>query len=129
MLQPTSQPCSQCADIHRVPQPKPMLGRALVKLGSEVLEHHPTSTTGQAQQESSLTSKTQSVMLLFVRGTLTASPLSLPFNSGKMRAMAVALPVLVGARLTRPDLRVGAVWRRRQGRKGKGRGRNSRPFH
>jgi hypothetical protein len=51
-----------------------------------------------------LTSNTQSVMLLFVSGTLTAMPFSLPFNSGNMRAMAVALPVLVGARLTRPDL-------------------------
>jgi len=33
-----------------------------------------------------------------------ARPFSLPFSSGKMRAMAVALPVDVGARLTRPEL-------------------------
>jgi hypothetical protein len=51
-----------------------------------------------------LTSKTQSVMLLLMSGTLTARPFSLPLSSGKMRAMAVALPVLVGARFTRPDL-------------------------
>ncbi len=51
-----------------------------------------------------LTSKTQSVMLLLVSGTLTARPFSLPLRSGKMRAMAVALPVEVGARFMRPDL-------------------------
>lgn len=55
-----------------------------------------------------LTSKTQSVMLLLVSGTRTASPLSLPLSSGKMRAMAVALPVEVGAMLTKPDLYVAA---------------------
>lgn len=61
------------------------------------------------QHHSLLTSKTQSVMLLLVRGTRTASPLSLPLRSGKIRAMAVALPVLVGARFTSPDLRVCVV--------------------
>jgi hypothetical protein len=35
--------------------------------------------------------------------------LSLPLRSGKIRAMAVALPVLVGARFTSPDLRVCVV--------------------
>jgi hypothetical protein len=43
-------------------------------------------------------------MLLLVSGTRTARPFSLPFSSGKMSAMAVALPVLVGAKLTSADL-------------------------
>lgn len=42
-----------------------------------------------------------------VSGTLMANPLSLPLSSGKMSAIAVALPVEVGARLTRPDLKEG----------------------
>jgi thiamine pyrophosphate-dependent acetolactate synthase large subunit-like protein len=46
-------------------------------------------------------------MLLLVRGTRMARPFSLPLSSGKIRAMAVALPVLVGAKLTRPDLHKG----------------------
>jgi hypothetical protein len=44
-------------------------------------------------------------MLLFVKGTRTASPFSFPFNSGNIKAIAVALPVLVGAKFTKPDLR------------------------
>jgi len=46
-----------------------------------------------------LTSNTQSVIDELVSGTRTAKPFSLPLSSGKMSAMAVALPVLVGARL------------------------------
>lgn len=79
----------------------------------------PTSSTPPCPTCSSLltsstvvglaSSNTQSVMLLLVRGTRMARPFSLPFSSGKMRAMAVALPVLVGARLTRPDLQQGRV--------------------
>ena len=49
-----------------------------------------------------LTSNTQSVMDELVSGTRTARPFSLPLSSGKMSAIAVALPVLVGARLTSP---------------------------
>lgn len=41
--------------------------------------------------------KTQSVMDALVSGTRMARPLSLPFSSGKMRAIAVAEPVEVGA--------------------------------
>jgi len=37
-------------------------------------------------------------------GTLTERPVSFPFSSGKTSAMAVALPVEVGDRLTMPDL-------------------------
>mmetsp|Transcript_16201 Transcript_16201/g.40962 ORF Transcript_16201/g.40962 Transcript_16201/m.40962 type:complete len:258 (+) Transcript_16201:331-1104(+) len=50
------------------------------------------------------TLKTQSVMLPFVSGTRTARPLSFPLSSGKTSAMAVALPVEVGERLTMPLL-------------------------
>eukprot|EP00963_Diacronema_lutheri_P007625 scaffold660_cov365-Pavlova_lutheri.AAC.5 len=50
------------------------------------------------------TSKTQSVMDPFSRGTRMASPLSLPLSSGYTRVTAVAEPVDVGARLHRPDL-------------------------
>jgi hypothetical protein len=49
-----------------------------------------------------LTSNTQSVIDELVSGTRTAKPFSLPLSSGKMSAMAVALPVLVGARFTSP---------------------------
>lgn len=38
-----------------------------------------------------------------IKGTRMAWPFSLPFRSGKMRVMAVADPVVVGARLTRPE--------------------------
>ena len=58
------------------------------------------------------TSNTQSVMDALVRGTRMASPLSLPLSSGKMSAMAVAEPVLVGTRLLnalRPRQAAGGV--------------------
>jgi hypothetical protein len=39
---------------------------------------------------------TQSVKLEFITGTLTAWPSSFPFNSGKIKPIAFALPVEVG---------------------------------
>lgn len=49
-----------------------------------------------------LTSNTQSVIDELSMGTRMAKPFSLPFNSGKIVAIAVADPVEVGARLSIP---------------------------
>ncbi len=46
-----------------------------------------------------LNSKTASVKEAFKRGTLTACPFSLPFSSGKISAIALADPVVVGIKL------------------------------
>ncbi len=67
-------------------------------------QSHDTNRRTSSAVVARLTSNTQSVIDEFVSGTRTARPLSFPLSSGKMRAMAVAEPVLVGARFTSPDL-------------------------